>query len=97
MSKLILLDIFSYSCMNCLRSLEFIKKIDKKYGNFGLETILIHPPEWSFEKNSNNIINAMKKYRISLPMVIDKNKKILKKLTIDNMYANTYDIFIWII
>jgi len=69
--------------MNCLRSLEFIKKIDKKYGNFGLETILIHPPEWSFEKNSNNIINAMKKYRISLPMVIDKNKKILKKLKIN--------------
>jgi len=43
--ELVLLDIFSYSCMNCLRSLEFIKKIDDKYKKYGLKTIMIHPPE----------------------------------------------------
>ena len=81
--KLILLDIFSYSCMNCLRSLRFIKKIDKKYKKYGLETILIHPPEWEFEKNSETILHALKKRSITFPVVVDKHKKIIKKLGID--------------
>ena len=82
-SKLILLEIFSYSCMNCLRSLEFIKKIDKKYRKFGLGTIIIHPPEWEFEKESNNIAYALKKHNIRFPVIIDKNKKIIKRYGID--------------
>lgn len=81
--ELFLFDIFSYSCMNCLRSLDYIKKIDNKYKKYGLKTILIHPPEWDFEKNSNNIIRAAKKYKIKMPIIIDKNKKIIKKLKID--------------
>jgi len=82
-SRIILLDIFSYSCMNCLRSLEFIKKIDRKYKRLGLDTILIHPPEWGFEKNKDNIASALKKYNITFPVMIDKNKKIIKKLNIN--------------
>ncbi len=79
----VLLDIFSYSCMNCLRSLDYIKKINKKYGKYGLNTILIHPPEWEFEKNKNNITNALKKYNISFPIILDKDKNLIKKLGID--------------
>ena len=69
--------------MNCLRSLEFIKKIDKKYRKFGLGTIIIHPPEWEFEKESNNIAYALKKHNIRFPVIIDKNKKIIKRYGID--------------
>ena len=69
--------------MNCLRSLEFIRRIDDKYKKSGLRTIIVHPPEWDFEKNNKNIIDAMKKYRIDLPIIIDKNKRILKKLKIN--------------
>ena len=69
--------------MNCLRSLEFIEKIDSKYKQFGLETILIHPPEWEFEKHKKNIIHAIKKYKIKFPVIIDKNKKVIKKLKIN--------------
>ena len=83
MSKLILLDVFSYSCMNCLRSLEFIKRIAGEYKKFGLETIIVHPPEWSFEKNSSNIAGAIKKHGINFPIIIDKNKKMLKKLKVN--------------
>ena len=57
--KLQLLDIFSYSCMNCLRSLECIKQLDSRYRKHGLETIIIHPPEWAFEKDSRNILQAL--------------------------------------
>lgn len=82
-SNLILLDIFSYSCMNCLRSLGFIKKLKKKYRKFGLETILVHAPEWRFEKDSKNIAYALKKYKIDIPVIIDKDKKIIKKFKVD--------------
>jgi len=81
--KLLLFDIFSYSCMNCLRSLDYIKKINSKYKKYGLKTILIHPPEWEFEKNHNNISRALKKYKINLPIIIDKDKKIIKKLKLN--------------
>lgn len=83
MSKLILLDVFSYSCMNCLRSLSFIKSIGNKHKKFGLETILVHPPEWKFEKLKQNLVFAAKKYRIYLPIIMDKDKKIIKKLKIN--------------
>lgn len=81
--KIILLDIFSYSCMNCLRSLKFIKKIYPKYKKYGLEIILIHPPEWEFEKLRENIDFAIKKYKITFPLIIDKDKKIIKKLKVN--------------
>ena len=81
--KLTLFNVFSYSCMNCLRSLEFIKKIDSRYKEFGLKTIIIHPPEWEFEKNKDNIEHASKEYDIKFPIKIDKNYKIIKKLGIN--------------
>ena len=83
MAKLLLLDIFSYSCMNCLRSLKYIKKIDKKYKKYGLKTIIIHPPEWNFEKQSSNILEAAIKYKIKIPIIIDKDEWIIKKLNVD--------------
>lgn len=81
--KLILLDVFSYSCMNCLRSLDFIKKVDAEYKRFGLDTILVHPPEWEFEKNKKNILAALKEHKINFPVVIDRNKRIIKKFNVD--------------
>lgn|SRR3989338_936995 len=83
MKGLILLDVFSYSCMNCLRSLEFIKRIDKKYRKFGLKTIIIHPSEWNFEKKRKNVSFASKKYSVKFPIRLDKNYKIIKKLGIN--------------
>src|SRR3989338_2714084 len=81
--KLQLLDIFSYSCMNCLRSLECIKQLDSRYRKHGLETIIIHPPEWAFDKDSRNILQALKDHGIKIPIVIDKDKKIIKRLKVD--------------
>lgn len=69
--------------MNCLRSLDFIKKIGNKYKKYGLKTILIHAPEWEFEKDHNNILRALKRYKIKFPIIIDKNKYIIKNLKIN--------------
>ncbi|MBI1935206.1 redoxin domain-containing protein [Candidatus Woesearchaeota archaeon] len=81
--KLILLDIFSYSCMNCMRSLEFIKSLDSAYKGSGLGAVLVHPPEWKFEKNGMNISAAIKRYNIKFPIIIDRNKKIIRKFGIN--------------
>ena len=69
--------------MNCLRSLKYIEKINSKYKRHGLETILIHPPEWEFEKSSSNIIDAFRKYKIRIPAIIDKKQIIIKKFKIN--------------
>lgn len=82
-ARLELLDIFSYSCMNCLRSLNYIKKLDKKYKKHGLRAAIVHVPEWKFEKNMKNISKAIKGHNIKFPKIIDKNKKLLKKLGIN--------------
>lgn len=74
-TKLILYDVFSYSCMNCLRSAEYIKKIDSRYKKYGLETIIIHPPEWEFEKESENISANLKQNNIPFPFIPDKERK----------------------
>ena len=83
MAELILLDVFSYSCMNCLRSLDYIKKLDSKYRKSGLKSIIIHPPEWDFEKQSKNILKAAEKYDIKIPIVIDKDYFVIKRLKVD--------------
>lgn len=83
MAELILLDVFSYSCMNCLRSLKHIKKLDSKYKKSGLKTIIIHPPEWDFEKDSGSILKAAKEYDIKFPITADKDFRIIRKLKID--------------
>jgi hypothetical protein len=82
-SQIRLLDIFSYSCMNCLRSLEYIKKLDRKYRKYGLKTIIVHVPEWNFEKNKKNILRELKKQKTGIPVIIDNNGKTTKKFKID--------------
>ncbi|HLC96604.1 MAG TPA: thioredoxin-like domain-containing protein [Candidatus Nanoarchaeia archaeon] len=78
---LMLVDIFSYSCFNCQRSLQYMSKLERKYQKYGLEFVLVHPPEWDFERNYKNIDQALSK--ISLPIIIDKDKKLIKKYKID--------------
>ena len=81
--NLVLLDIFSYSCMNCLRSLDYIRKIDERYNGYGLKTILVHTPEWEFEKDKRNVAFALKKYNVPFPVVMGKDRELIRKLKID--------------
>ncbi len=83
MKDLILYDIFSYSCMNCLRSAGYIKKIDSRYKTYGLQTIIIHPPEWDFEKKSENISAGLRLNSIKFPFIADKERKLIKEFGIN--------------
>ncbi|MDE1874548.1 MAG: redoxin domain-containing protein [Patescibacteria group bacterium] len=71
--KVILLDIMTYSCINCIRTFPYLVSWYKKYEDKGLVIIGIHTPEFDFEKNIDNVKAAMEKYGITFPVVLDNN------------------------
>ncbi len=71
--KVILLDFWTYSCINCVRTLPYLEAWDKKYRDQGLEIIGVHTPEFNFEKNYDNVKAAVAKYGIQYPVVLDSN------------------------
>ena len=76
--KVILYDIWTYSCINCIRTLPFITSWDEKYADNGLLIIGIHSPEFEFEKDPQNVKIAIEKYDISYPVVMDNNMETWK-------------------
>jgi thiol-disulfide isomerase/thioredoxin len=77
-NKVILYDIWTYSCINCIRTLPFITSWDEKYSDHGLLIIGIHSPEFEFEKDPQNVKIAIKKYGITYPVVMDNNMETWK-------------------
>ena len=77
-NKVILSDIWTYSCINCIRTLPFITSWDEKYSDQGLLIIGIHSPEFEFEKDPQNVKIAIKKYGITYPVVMDNNMETWK-------------------
>ena len=77
-NKVILYDIWTYSCVNCIRTLPHITAWDEKYADQGLLIIGIHSPEFEFEKNAENVQVAIEKYGIDYPVVLDNDMKTWK-------------------
>lgn len=71
--SVVLYDIWTYSCINCIRTLPFITAWDDKYSDQGLLIIGIHSPEFEFEKDPVNVIAAMEKHGIEYPVVMDND------------------------
>ncbi len=71
--KVILLDFWTYSCVNCIRTLPYLTAWYQKYQNEGLEIVGIHTPEFDFEKNIVNVQAAAKQYNIQYPIVLDSD------------------------
>ncbi len=76
--KVILYDIWTYTCINCIRTLPYITAWDDKYADQGLLIIGVHSPEFEFEKDPENVQMAIKKYGINYPVVLDNDKKTWK-------------------
>ena len=73
--KVVLYDIWTYSCINCIRTLPFITAWDEKYADDGLLIIGIHSPEFEFEKDLSNVKTAVEKHSINYPVVLDNDKE----------------------
>lgn len=71
--KVVLYDIWTYSCINCIRTLPYITAWNEKYSDEGLLIIGIHSPEFEFEKNKENVELAIEKYGIKYPVVMDND------------------------
>ncbi len=69
--KVILLDMWTYSCINCQRTLPQIKEWHRKYKDDGLLVIGNHAPEFEFEKKRSNVEEAVKRFNITYPVVMD--------------------------
>ena len=69
--KVVLVDFWTYTCINWLRTLPYIRAWHEKYRNQGLVVIGVHSPEFSFEKNLSNVRRAVKDMRIDYPVAVD--------------------------
>src|SRR3990172_1420953 len=76
--KVVLYDIWTYSCINCIRTLPYINAWNVKYADKGLLIIGIHSPEFEFEKDINNVKTAVENYGIKHPVVLDNDMKTWK-------------------
>ncbi|MEN5042923.1 cytochrome c biogenesis protein DipZ [Pseudomonas koreensis] len=74
--KVVLVDFWTYSCINCLRTLPYVKAWAEKYRNQGLVVIGVHAPEFAFERDVGNVTKAMKELGINYPVAIDNDYKI---------------------
>lgn len=71
--KVVLVDFWTYSCINCLRTLPWLTNWYQKYRDKGLVIIGVHSPEFEFEKNKPNVEAAIKAHRITYPVAMDNN------------------------
>ncbi|MEJ0008900.1 MAG: cytochrome c biogenesis protein DipZ [Steroidobacteraceae bacterium] len=74
--KVVLIDFWTYSCINCLRELPYIKAWAQKYGPAGLVIIGVHTPEFAFERVVGNVEKATKDLGVSYPVAVDSDYKI---------------------
>ena len=73
--KVVLIDFWTYSCINCIRTLPYITKWYDKYKDQGFVVIGVHTPEFAFEKVKSNVETALQRYNITYPVMQDNNYK----------------------
>jgi len=71
--KVVLVDFWTYSCINCIRTLPYLKDWWTKYKDQGLVIIGVHAPEFEFEKDSANLLKAVKDFGLTYPIVQDND------------------------
>lgn len=73
--KVVLIDFWTYSCINCIRTLPYVTKLYDTYKDKGLVVVGVHTPEFAFEKDTGNVQNAIKRHKINYPVAQDNNYK----------------------
>ncbi len=74
--KVVLVDFWTYSCINCLRTLPYVRAWAEKYKDAGLVVLGVHSPEFAFEKRSANVRKATKDLGIDFPVALDNDFRI---------------------
>ncbi|WP_305806474.1 cytochrome c biogenesis protein DipZ [Stenotrophomonas sp. YIM B06876] len=71
--KVVLVDFWTYSCINCLRALPYVRAWAEKYAKQGLVVIGVHAPEFAFEKDPGNVRDAVRELGIHYPVALDND------------------------
>lgn len=71
--KVVLVDFWTYSCINCVRTLPYITRWYETYKDKGLVVIGVHTPEFAFEKDADNVRRALKQHGITYPVALDNH------------------------
>jgi thiol-disulfide isomerase/thioredoxin len=82
--KVVLVDFWTYSCINCLRTLPYLKAWNERYRDQGLVIIGVHAPEFAFEKDARNVEQAVRDLAVTYPVAMDN------QYAIWNAYQNEY-------
>ena len=82
--QVILVDFWTYSCVNCIRTLPYLQKWHEKYKDKGLIIVGVHTPEFEFEKDEQNVARALKDLGVDWPVVMDNYLEIWRS------FANKY-------
>ena len=71
--KVVLIDVWTYTCVNCIRTLPYLRDWHSKYAESGLAVIGLHSPEFEFEKHESNVISATLNYDLKYPILLDND------------------------
>ncbi|MGA2757803.1 MAG: cytochrome c biogenesis protein CcdA [Solirubrobacteraceae bacterium] len=82
--RVVLIDFWTYTCINCIRTLPYLEAWNARYASKGLTIVGVESPEFQFEKDAGNVENAIKQFGIRYPVVQDNN------LDTWNAWANEY-------
>jgi len=82
--RVVLIDFWDYTCMNCVRTLPYVKEWYRKYREFGLVVIGAHTPEFTFAQYESNVERGVREFGLTYPIVIDSNYDLWKA------FANRY-------
>ena len=82
--KVVLVDFWTYSCINCVRTLPHLTAWYERYKNDGLVIVGVHTPEFAFERETQNVQNAIKQFNITYPVAQDNDYQTWKN------YQNHY-------
>ena len=74
--KVVLVDFWTYTCINWLRTMPYVRAWDEKYRSKGLVVIGVHSPEFAFEKNLDNVRRAAKEMHVDFPIAVDSEHQI---------------------
>ncbi|HEY6048921.1 MAG TPA: cytochrome c biogenesis protein DipZ [Sphingomicrobium sp.] len=78
--KVVVIDFWTYSCINCLRSLPYLKAWDEKYRKDGLVIVGVHAPEFAFEREPANVARAVQDLGIRYPVALDNGYQLWNAL-----------------
>jgi thiol-disulfide isomerase/thioredoxin len=78
--KVVLIDIWDYTCVNCIRTLPYIQAWNERYKDKGLVILGVHAPEFEFEKAPGNLDSAVRTFGLTYPIIADNNYQVWTSL-----------------